>query len=491
MTFTMPTLMSHQEPMKNFIVGHPFCGIWLDIGGAKTLTTLSALAEVRPAGHILVIAPKAIARSSWTAEIKKWGFPLRTKSLVVNDNDKPLTAVKRRELYTEFFTAMPTMYFIGQDLIDDLVNSMPVKSYGGIKSIMWPFPTVIIDESQVFKDPTSVRFKALKKVRPAILRMIELTGSPAPQSLLDIWSQMYLLDEGLALGDRFTTYRETYFLPDKFVDGRAVSWKPKPGADEAIHSRIQHLVVSADTSQLPIPKPTYEEIVLDLPLDIWQGYRQFRKDKVIELATPDPKDPDTMIITADNAAILRGKLLQYASGSLYTGENHDTDFSQLHDVKLKALEILAAKAAAVGATLMVAYRYRSDRALIPAYLNAQGFHAEVFDGSRDMIDRWNARAIPVMLLQPASHGRGLNLQAGGGKLVWYTLPDSLEHWLQTIGRLARIGQTLDVEITSLLVRGTIDERQPLMLGRKKMTQDALLEAVRAEVLDDLAALNGG
>jgi SNF2 family DNA or RNA helicase len=490
MAFTMPTLMSHQVTMKNFIVGHPFCGVWLDIGGAKTLTTLAALAEVRPSGHILVIAPLSIARSSWLAEIKKWGFPLRTKSLIVDDNDKRLTTAQRHEIYDGFFTDMPTMYFINQDLIKNLVDSMPTKRYGGQSQIMWPFPTVIVDESQEFKNPTSVRFKALKKVRGAILRMIQLTGSPAPQSLMDVWSQMYLLDEGLALGVRFTAFREKYFQPKQYVNGRPVSWQILPGADETIHQRINHLVLSAENATIPMPTPLPPEVIpITMDDDTKAAYKDFKRDQVIELATPDPTDPNTLIITADNAAILRGKLLQFASGTLYTGDNHDTDFTQIHTQKLLKLESFAADAAAAGDTLLVPYRYRSDARIVPAHLNDRGYPTEVFDGSRRMIERWNAQEIPVMLLQPASHGRGLNLQAGGHELVWYSLPDSLEQWLQTIGRLLRIGQPHDVRVRSLVTLGTIDAFQPQLLQRKKITQDALLEAVREEVaalLDDLS-----
>lgn len=488
MTSPMPPLLPHQAAAKDFIVTHPFAGIWLRVGGAKTRTTLTALSEVRPNGHILVIAPLAIARRSWIDEIEKWGFNVRYVSLIADENDRKLTPERRHELYQEALSAPPTMYFINKDLLVDLVESMPVKRYGNQRSIVWPFPTVIIDEAQEFKNPRSVRFKALRKVRPAILRMIQLTGTPAPQSLLDIWSQIYLLDQGLALGESFTKYRETFFMATQHINGRPVKWELRPGAEEQIHERIKHLVLSAENVNIPLPPITYETEEVTLPEDAAEAYRDFKRDQVLELATSDPNNPNTMVVTADNAAILRGKLLQFANGSIYTGENHNEEFTVLHTAKLERLHDLVAPLVAAGEPVMVAFRYRSDQKIIPEYLNARGIHTEVFDGSQDMTVRWNNRQIPVMLLQPASYGRGLNLQQGSSELIWYTLPDSLEQWIQTVGRLHRLGQSSPVHVRSLIVRGTIDARQPALLQRKEITQTALLEAVQMEIDDVLATL---
>lgn len=485
-------LMPHQVTMKDFIVTHPFCGIWLDIGGAKSLTTLAALEEIRPTGHILIIAPLAIARESWIDEIRKWGFPIRTRSLVVDEQDRRLSAAARKAIYEEFFTAPPTMYFLNQNLVDDLIDWLPKKNYGGWVIPVWPFPTVVIDEAHEFKNPMSVRFAAVKKVRNQIVRLIELTGSPSPQSLMDVWSQVYLLDEGLALGADFLEFREKYFEPTRFRNGEPTQWELRPGAEAEIHQRIKHLVISTENTSLPMPAMAPpEEVPVALDEDTLQAYRDFRRDQVIELATPHPNNPDTMIITADNAAILHGKLLQYASGSLYTGDNHDKDYAQIHEAKLRALGQIAEQARAAGDNLLVPYRYRSDKTVIPAYLmEHHGIPVEIYDGTAAMKKRWNDREIPVMLLQPASYGRGINLQQGGHEIVWYSMPDSLEQWDQTIGRLRRIGQPHPfVRVRYLVTQDTIDTRQILRLERKAATQDALLEAVRAEVDSDLQALN--
>jgi SNF2 family DNA or RNA helicase len=232
--FTIPPLLPHQEVVKDFIVQNPKCGIFLTMGGGKCLATLAALAAVRPTGHILVVAPVNIARSTWIDEIEKWGFPLRTRSFIVNDNDKKLTKIKRLQRYEDVFSDEPTMYFINVELIDDLVNQMPVQTINGQKTIMWPFQTVIVDESQTLKNPGGVRFKALRKVAPAIVRLIELTGTPTPNGLMDLWSQMFLLDGGLALGKTLTEYRERYFVAAMMIDNRPLKWELRPGAAEEI-----------------------------------------------------------------------------------------------------------------------------------------------------------------------------------------------------------------------------------------------------------------
>ena len=213
MTFTMPSLMPHQEVVVDWIVNNPKCGIFLTMGGGKSLCTLSALARVRPNGHILVVAPINIARSTWVDEIEKWGFPLRAKSLIVKDNDKKYSREERLEQYQAIWSSSPTMYFINVDLVADLVKNMPRQTIDGVETILWPFQTVIVDESQTLKSPTGVRFEALSHVAPATIRFIELTGTPTPNGLIDLWSQMYLLDGGLALGGTITEYLSGTLCP--------------------------------------------------------------------------------------------------------------------------------------------------------------------------------------------------------------------------------------------------------------------------------------
>lgn len=482
MSFVMPTLLPHQVAVRDWIAQRPKSGVFMDVGGGKSLTTLSALAQVRPSGHILVVAPINIARSTWIDEIEKWGFPLRTRSLIVNENDKKLSRAKRLERYEEAFTSPPTMYFVNIDLINDLVNSMPVVSVPGRgKEIQWPFPTVIVDESQTVKNPTSVRFKALKKVHAATTRFIELTGTPTPQSLMDIWSQMFLLDGGLALGDRFDVFRARYFKPTMFIDARPVKWEILPGAEEAIYAAIGHKVMSVKNVSIPKPPVAVYDQPIVLSKDVMDEYKSFAKNLVMELATPpSPENPNgTATIAADNAAILHGKLVQFASGTMYVDDQHN--YSVVHDEKIAMVDHLLSTGS--GTPTIIAYRYRSDQKELTSKLTALGYHVETFDGSRAMVNRWNSGAIQVMLLQPASAGHGLNLQDGGHTLIWYTLPDSLEHYIQTNGRLARIGQKNPVTIWRLVTKGTRDERLPVMLASKQAVMDGLLTAVQIEPYD--------
>jgi SNF2 family DNA or RNA helicase len=479
MTFTMPTLMPHQEVVVDWIAERPKCGVFMKMGGGKSLCTLTALARVRPAGHMLVVAPINIARSTWIAEIEKWGFPLRTQSLIVDENDKQIDRTERLRRYKEVWNSAPTMYFINVDLIGDLVKNMPTQKVNGRTQTLWPFSTVIIDESQTLKSPSGVRFKALKKVAPATIRFIELTGTPTPNGLEDIWSQMFLLDGGLALGTTMTEFHERYFVPKLIVNNRPVKWEPRPGAEEEIYERIKHKVMSTQNANIPLPKVSIDDVPVVLDKDTMEAYKDFTKQLVLDLASPDPLRPGTVTITADNAAILYGKQIQFASGTMYVDDKHN--FAVIHEEKLAMADYLIRNNG--GSPVLLPYRFRSDEQQLRRYLGKAGHQVETFDGSRGMINRWNAGQIPVMLLQPASAGHGLNLQDGGYTLIWYTLPDSLEHYQQTIGRLARIGQKHPVQVWRLITKGTRDEKLPLSLARKEMVQDGLLAAVAVEIYD--------
>jgi SNF2 family DNA or RNA helicase len=471
MTFTLPTLLPHQEMVVDWIVRNPKCGVFLTMGGGKSLSTLAALFRIRPAGHMLVVAPVNIARSTWVDEIEKWGFPLRTKSLIVNERDKKLSRPKRLKLYEQVFKDDPTMYFINVDLITDLVNNMPVSPIDG--KIEWPFNTVIVDESQTLKSPTGVRFEALAGVSGAITRLIELTGSPTPNGMLDLWSQMFLLDGGLALGDTFQEYQDRYFTPKKFVNNRPINYEPRPGAEDEIHARVKHKVMSAQNTKIPKPPVSIQTVPVVLDHDMIDEYKRFSKDLVIDLASPDPDNPGHVTLTADNAAILYGKQLQFAAGAMYTDDDHN--FTIIHEDKLAMADYIIRNNG--GSPVLLPYRWQADKAQLLRYLGEAGHDVQAFNGSREMIGRWNAGKIPVMILQPASAGHGLNLQDGGHTILWYSLPDSLEHYQQTNARLARIGQKHPVDIMQLVTKGTRDERMPDMLDRKALVQDKLLTAV--------------
>ena len=476
-----PTLLPHQELIKRYIIDHPHCGIFLGVGGGKTFTVLEALKAVRPAGHILVVAPVNIARSVWLDEIEKWKIPLRTRSLIVNERDKKLSREKRLERYREVFTDPPTMYFINIDLFHDLVENMPTTGTGRNKVFQWPFQTVVIDESQAFKTGGSRRFKAMKQARPAIIRLIELTGTPTPNGLLDLWSQVYLLDEGLALGRTMTAYKERYFNATKYVDGRPVQFEPKPGAQEEIYARIAHLVMSTENTSLELEPAIIQDVNITLAPDELEAYNDFKRDLVLDLAGQQPGEPITTII-AKNQAVLTNKLIQYAAGTLYIDDQRN--YRVLHDHKIQMCDYLIRN---TDGPVLIGYMFWSDRAEILDKLAKAGHDIRAFDGSREMVRQWNAGEVPVMLLHPASAGPGLNLQDGGNTLIWYTLPHSLGDWIQLNGRIDRMGQQKQVTIYRLLTKGTHDVRMPVKLEKKMLVQQGLLDAVFVEA-DEVAAL---
>ncbi|MFF3697367.1 SNF2-related protein [Streptomyces sp. NPDC002221] len=587
-------LMPHQQQMHDFLVDHPFAGAWLDIGAGKCLTTLAVLQTVRPMGHILVVAPVAIARSTWIDEIEKWGFPIRTKSLIVDENDRKLSKTKRLERFREIATDPPTMYFINQELLTQpsqeaklltpvpgavpaptispeatailgllqaqgplgrdglvdkyralvagygknagpakakvrawiqelvksalvaweayacrscagkgcvqcrfgLIDQLPVQKINGQDTIIWPFQTVIIDESQGFKSHDSRRFLALASVRPAVTRLIELTGTPSPNGLQDLWSQVYLLDQGQTLGQNITAYRNRWFTP-KMVPGTTTpaKWIPTANAEAEIHQAISHLVMSAQNTSLQLPALSIRDVNVTLPPDLLRAYKDFKRDLVLDIVQTYIGDDGTLTqsvesIIAENQAVLTSKLMQFASGTLYTADADDPAtkgrYQVIHDKKIEVAEYLVRNNG--GEPVLIAYHFRSDKEQLLRRLGKADIDVQAFDGSRDMVRRWNDKQIPVMLLHPAAAGHGLNLQHGGSTMIWYTLPFSLEHYLQTNGRLFRTGQTKPVTIYRLIAKGTQDERMPSVLAGKQQVQDDLINAVSGDFNAERALL---
>lgn len=462
---TNPPMHDYQKYAMNFIMTHPYCGLFLEMGMGKTYTTLMALYNLNPSGHVLVIAPKNIARSTWIDEIEKWQMPLRTKSLIVKPNGKAFNKKERLEAYQQVFNDPPTVYFINRELIADLVDNMPVKK----RMIQWPFQNIIIDESQSFKTYNSKRFKALKKIRPAVERMVLLTGTPTPNGIIDLWSQIYLLDQGQRLGTSMTRFREKYFDPAIYIQGRPVDWRPKWGAEAEIYQLISDIVISMKNTKLQLPELTMNDVYVHMDESEMKLYNQMKKDQVLTFDNIGD-------VTAVNAAVLVAKLSQMASGALYIDDKHN--FKVIHKKKLEQVAYILRN---VDSPAIVAYHFQSDLVMLETYLNALGIDARRFDGSPDMIHSWNRGEIPVMLLQPASAGHGLNLQQGGHTLIWYTVPWSLEEYLQCNARLYRQGQNEHTVIHHILCEGTIDTQIRRALAKKDASQSALMEAVKAQI----------
>jgi len=437
------------------IIENPACGLLLDMGLGKTIITLTAIDELMynyfEVNKVLVIAPLRVAKMTWSQELEKWDH-LENLNL-----SKVLGTQKQR---IEALKSEADIYIINRENTEWLVNL-----YG--KS--WPFDMVVIDELSSFKSNRARRFKALRKVRPLIKRIVGLTGTPTPNGLIDLWPQMYLLDRGERLGKTITGYREKYFVPGRknWQTGVVYEYNPKPGAEEQIYERISDICVSMKAEDyLEVPELIEIPVEIELETKDYQKYKQFERD----LLLPVSEDED---ITALSAAVLSNKLLQMANGAIYDDERN---VHIIHDEKLKALEEIIE--AANGKPVIVYYNYKHDLERIQKYFSG----TRTLETEKDIKD-WNDGKIPILLLHPASAGHGLNLQAGGNTIVWFGLNWSLELYQQANARLHRQGQTSRVSCYHLITKGTIDADVIKALNSKAKGQDALLEAVKARLVE--------
>ena len=441
----------YQRHTTQFIIEHPEAAIFLGMGMGKTISTLTAIEALKhdyfDVDKVLVIAPVRVARDTWPAEIQKWDHlaDLTVSPIIGTAKQREAAANRHADIYT-----------IGRENIPWLV-----KHHGS----RWPYDMVVIDELSSFKNPQAKRFKALKKVRPKIARIVGLTGTPAPNSLLDIWAPFRLIDNGQRLGKFITHYRDQYFLPDKRSGQVIYSWKIRPGADQAIYDNIADITVSMRTTDyLTLPDVTRQHIEVTLAPKEQKMIDTLKKDLVLDLGD------DT--IDAENAATLSLKLQQLAGGAIYNEDG--TEVIEVHDQKLRALSELVEQAD--GNTILVAYWFKHDRDRILSAIP----NALVLDTTQDFED-WNAGKVPVGLIHPASAGHGLNLQSGGHIMVWFTTPWSLELYEQANARLHRQGQTEPVSIIHIDTANSIDQDVHAALARKDTTQSALIAAVAAEL----------
>lgn len=459
-----PVLHHYQRYAADYIKSRKFSGLFLDMGLGKTLITLTALSELGQQGmlngHILVIAPKKIAMNTWPAEIHKWDHTKNAKYTVLTG----LTKKKRDEELKQVFQRPAQFYFVNPELVAKLV-----ETFGQY----WPFKTVIIDEVQTFKSYNSQRFKALKKVRPHIDQVIALTGTPAPNSLMDLWPQITLLDGGRRLGKNITSYRETFFDPGRRTpEGYPYEWLVKPGAEDAIYDRIDDIVISMKAKDyLKMPDITYNKVEVSMTDKEREIYQKMKKKHVLPLVNGDK-------ITSANAATLSAHLLQLANGAIYMDKD-TRDIAVLHKQKIDALEQIIDSSQ--GSPLLVFYWFQHDLKRIKEHF---GDDVTVFDGSPEHIAKWNNKDIPVMLAHPASAGYGLNLQDGGHIIVWFSLPNgNLGVYMQSNARLYRQGQKEPVIIHHIVTKGTVDIGMLGSLAQKEENQERLMDAVKSELND--------
>lgn len=439
---------NYQQFATDFILNQSICCLMLDMGLGKTVITLTALWQLAldsfDVSRVLVIAPKRVAEDTWPKELMKWEHLTGlTSSLVLGSAAERKAALQRKAF----------LYIINRENVAWLV-----------KNHYWDFDMVVIDELSSFKSNKAERFKAMKKVRPMVTRIVGLTGTPAPNTLLDLWPQMYLMDMGQRLGRFIGGFRDRFFLPDKRNREIIYSYKPREGAEDAIHALISDICISMKAADyLDMPERIDNRIEVSMSPKERKLYDDFQKDMVLSIGDEE--------LDAVNVAALSNKLLQMANGAVY-GE--DKKVIPIHDRKLDALEDLVE--AANGKPLLVAYWYKHDLQRIKARFK----NARCIDTAKD-IDDWNAGKIPLALIHPASAGHGLNLQDGGCTIVWFGLTWSLELYQQLNARLWRQGQKHTVVIHHIVTKGTHDEDVMRALENKDTRQSALIEAVRARI----------
>jgi len=395
---------------------------------------------------VLVIAPLRVARNTWSFEIKKWAHLHGLIGSVAVG-----TAAERKAALSR----PADIYMINRENVQWLIEK---------SGIPFDFEMVVIDELSSFKNHQSKRFRALLKVRPKVKRMIGLTGTPSANGLMDLWAEFRLLDRGQRLGRFIGQYRTSYFKPDKRNGPVIFSYKPLPGAEAAIYASIADMTIAMkSTDHLQMPELVSAQYEVQLSDSEKERYEELKRDLVLQ--TPDGD------ITAANAAALSGKLCQLANGAIYSDRGEPIE---CHDRKLDALEDLIE--AANQKPVLVAYWFRHDLQRIK-----KRFTVRAIKSSQDIAD-WQAGKIPVAVIHPASAGHGLNLQSGGSTLIWFGLTWSLELYSQTNARLWRQGQSSKtVIIIHLITTGTIDEQILTALSEKKLTQQSLLDAVKADL----------
>lgn len=447
-------LYSYQLQCIAHIIENPYCGLFLDMGLGKTISTLTAIDYLIYSDldiqRVLIVAPKRVIQTVWTDEIEKWKHVNHLRAIKIVGTPAQRTGALQQKA---------DIYLVSRDNFAWLCGL-----YG---SRQLPFDMVVFDELSSFKSPKSMRFKAGKKVRPHIKRVVGLTGTPAPNSLIDLWAPMYLIDMGDRLEKTISRYRFKYFKPG-YVE---FTYSLIPGSDSSIHDKIKDICISMKAEDyITMPDKILNFIRLKFNPQQRKQYDDFEKQNILSLFDGE----DEINISAVNAAVLSNKLLQFSNGAIYDDEKN---YHIIHDLKLDALEDIVEDAN--GEPMIVVYQYRHDLERIQERLKR--FKPRMLNNEQDVLD-WNNREIAVLLAHPASLGHGLNLQKGGHILTWFGLTWSLELFMQMIARLYRQGQTQPVIVNVLIIAETHDEDVRKAIEVKGIKQGALLAAVKARIM---------
>lgn len=442
----------YQEKGRQWILDNPECCLLWEMGLGKSVVTLTALQDLMDdceINRVLVVAPKKVAETTWTTEAAKWRHlrGLRVAKVMGSEKQRKMALSEKADIYV-----------IGRDNFVWLVGL-----YGG----QLPFDAMVIDELTSFKNSKSQRFKAMRIARPGVRRVIGLTGTPAPNGLIDLWGQMYCIDMGERLGKSVTKYRETYFETHKW-NNIVVRCDVKKGCDEIIRNKIADICLSMQARDyLQLPDLLMHTVPVELSPATMEAYNRFEREKVLDFKQEHENEPSNIL--ANSAAGLMNKLAQFANGAVY---DDGRNVHEIHSEKVdKLAEIVEA---ANGSSVLVFYQFKHD---IPRIIKKlKGYKVVVYEGEKQLLD-WNAGKIDVLLAHPASTAYGLNMQQGGHYIVWFGTGWDLELFQQANARLHRQGQIYPVTVYKLIASKTVEERASAALENKKVKQQSLLDSL--------------
>lgn len=454
-------LHPYQEYCVQRIIDTPFIALMLEMGLGKSVITLTAFQQLKYdrfcVRKMLVVAPKKVAEDTWQSEAAKWDHLQALRfSTIMGSEPQRVAALK----------AEADIYVINRDNVVWLVQYC-LRAFK-----KWLFDMVVLDESSSFKNHRTKRFKALKVIRPRVSRLVELTGTPRPNGLMDLWAQIFLLDMGQRLGKTISVYRDMWFTPGARNGQYVYEFTPRPGAAEEIYQAIADVCVAMKAEDyLTLPDLIYDDISVKLSPEAESAYKKLEREALLHVGDET--------ITAATAAALTGKLLQLCNGAVYSEDSDGVrDVIRVHNCKLDALEETIEQLG--GDHAVICYYFKHDLERITALFDANGYNYSVYEDSIDM-RRWNEGKIDYLLVHPASCGYGLNLQDGGHHIIWFGLTWNLEQYQQTNARLFRQGQQHPVVVHHLIVKGGLDETVISALHRKGDAQEGLLRALRARI----------
>lgn len=451
----------YQERMIHMIESGKSVALWADMGLGKSVSVLTAIEnriydQMIPT-KVLVLAPKMVAEETWTGEQQKWDHLKHLRVVKVNGTaeNRLRTLSKDADVYVMCRNNLPWLF-----------NQYTETKNGKWKWIAeWPFNIVVLDESSAFRSPSGTWFKTMARIQRSGCQIIELTGTPSPNGVDNLWAQSFLLDRGERLEKGITAFREKWMMPEKMINvgNRLVPsrWIPKPGAFDEIMNRLSDVSISLRAEDwLMMPDRIDNRIVVNLSAEEKKTYDKMERQALIDF--------EGDVVTAGSPGVVIGKLLQLANGRVYD------EFGEVHDLHTRKLEALKELIEDATSPVLVFYSYKHD---LDAILKAIPQARELSDAS--MIGEWNKGNIPVLVAHPASAGHGLNMQGGGNVIVWYGLPYNLEWYQQANARLYRQGQTAQsVIIHHIIAADTVDEAVMEALANKQLIQNNVLDAVR-------------